>query len=37
MTARIDANRLAPEGRQAMAALQADANRSRFEVADAAA
>ena len=33
MTARIDANRLAPEGRQAMAALQAYVNRSGLESA----
>ena len=33
MTARIDANRLAPEGRQAMAALQTYVNRSGLESA----
>jgi AhpD family alkylhydroperoxidase len=33
MTARVDANRLAPEGRQAMAALQAYVNRSGLESA----
>lgn len=31
MTARLDANRLAPEGRQAMAGLQAYVNRSGIE------
>ena len=33
MTARVDANRLAPEGRQAMAALQTYVNRSGLESA----
>src|SRR5450756_603651 len=33
MTSRLDANRLAPEGRQAMAGLQAYVNRSGLEPA----